>query len=101
MTEQYKSEVAYFREQQALQEEAAKRALSGLAIVASHEVITARMERGAERILRLIQAGRHQEAEALLNSDMWHSVPPEKIGSEMVDTQERAEREQVEHDKLL
>jgi hypothetical protein len=51
------------------------------------------MERGAERILRLIQVGKHQEAEALLNSDMWHREPSDVIGSEMVDIQERAEKE--------
>jgi hypothetical protein len=101
MAELFKSEVANFREQQALQEEAARRALSGLAIVASHEAITARMERGAERILRLIQAGKYQEAEALLNLDMWHSALSDVTCSVAVDTQECAEREQVEHDELL
>lgn len=66
------SEVAYFRKQQALCEEAAKRGLSGFAISASHESITARMERGAKRILRLIDEGRHEEALTLLNSDQWY-----------------------------
>jgi plasmid maintenance system killer protein len=71
------SEVAYFRKQQALCEEAARRGLSGFAITASHESITARMERGAERILRLIDAGRHEEALALLNTDQWYAEEPE------------------------
>jgi hypothetical protein len=67
-----KSEIAYFREQQALQEEAAQRGLAGFAAVASHALITARMERGAERILRLIREGKHKEAQALMATDMWY-----------------------------
>jgi hypothetical protein len=65
------SEVAYFRQRQASEEEAARRGLYGLAIVASHELITARMERGAERILRLITEGKHDEAVALMNTESW------------------------------
>jgi len=65
------SEVAYFRQRQASEEEAARRGLYGLAIVASHELITARMERGAERILRLITEGKHDEAVALMNTETW------------------------------
>lgn len=66
-----KSEVAHFRQTQALQEEAAQQGLSGLAVVASHELITARMERGAERILQLLQAGKQEEAFALMSSETW------------------------------
>jgi hypothetical protein len=66
-----KSEIAKFREGQALQEEAARQGLSGLAIVASHELITARMERGAERLLKLIEEGRPQEAIALMETKSW------------------------------
>jgi hypothetical protein len=40
----YVSEVARFREQQALQEEAAKRSLYEYAIVSSHDIIESRME---------------------------------------------------------
>ena len=47
-----KSEVARFREEQRLQEEAAQLGLTGLAIVARHEIITAKMEREAELILK-------------------------------------------------
>ncbi len=65
------SEVAYFRQRQASEEEAARRGLYGLAVVASHEIITARMERGAERILRLITEGKHDEAVALMNTESW------------------------------
>lgn len=67
------SEVADFRRQEALREEAALWGLSGFAISASHASITARMERGAERILRLIEAGRHEDARALLNTE-WYEA---------------------------
>ena len=66
-----KSEVARFRRQQALEEEAARLALSGLAITARHDFINARMQRGGERILQLIAEGRHEEAQALMNTDNW------------------------------
>jgi hypothetical protein len=65
------SEVARFREQQALEEEAAKRGLYGLAIVASHASINARMEIGAKRIFQLIEAGKHEEAQALFSREDW------------------------------
>jgi plasmid maintenance system killer protein len=65
------SEVAQFRQTQALQEEAAQQGLTGLAIVASHELITARMERGAVRILQLLQAGKQEEALALMSTETW------------------------------
>jgi hypothetical protein len=65
------SEVAYFRQQLALRDEAAQRGLSGFAISASHESITARMQAGAERILRLIEEGKLEEALAILNTDDW------------------------------
>ena len=65
------SEVACFRQQQALRDEAAQRGLSGFAISATHESITARMQAGAERILRLIEEGKLEEALAILNTDDW------------------------------
>ena len=65
------SEVAKFRQQQALQEQAAQQGLYGLAIVASHETITARMERGAERLLQLIQEGKHEEVIILMETPTW------------------------------
>ena len=70
MTEN-KSEIACLLQRIELEEEAARRGLYGFAVVASHEIITARMERGAERILRLITEGRHDEAVALMNTEMW------------------------------
>lgn len=57
-----RSEVARFREQQALQEEAARFALTGLAITANHAAITARMEQASDRLVRLFQEGKGEEA---------------------------------------
>jgi hypothetical protein len=65
------SEVTRFRQQQALQEQAAQQGLYGLAAVASHKAITARMQRGGDRILKLIAAGRHEEARALMEMPYW------------------------------
>lgn len=76
-----KSDVARFRRQQALEEEAARLALSGYAVTARHDFITARMQRGGERILRLIEQGKHEEAMVLLNSENWggeEAVPQRK-----------------------
>ncbi|HZS76470.1 MAG TPA: hypothetical protein VFA41_07635 [Ktedonobacteraceae bacterium] len=66
-----KSEVARLRQRIAEEEAAAWQALYGLAMVTRHELITARMTRGAERVLRLIEEGRHAEAQALLNTENW------------------------------
>ncbi|HLI89506.1 MAG TPA: hypothetical protein VKV37_12510 [Ktedonobacteraceae bacterium] len=66
-----KSEVAAFKEKQALREEAARQGLYGLAVVASHEAITARMEIGAQRILTLFQEGKQEEAVELMSTDAW------------------------------
>ena len=65
------SEVARFREQQSSEEHAAQQGLSGRAIVASHASITARMERGAEKILHLFQEGKQEEAVALMSTEGW------------------------------
>ena len=71
MSEPHPSEIARFREQQALEEESARLALIGYAITARHDFITARAQRGAERILRLIDEGKHAEAQALMNTENW------------------------------
>lgn len=71
MPDVQRSEVAAFRERQALEEESARLALFGFASVASHQMITARMQRGAERILSLIDEGKHEEAQALMNTEYW------------------------------
>ncbi len=70
------SNVAHFRQQQALHEQAAQQGLSGLAAVATHASITARMEQGAKRILALIQEGKHDEAHALLFAEYWGTEEP-------------------------
>jgi len=59
------SEIAQFRERQRLEEESARLALEGSAVVASHEAIITRMELGAEAILPLFQQDRNDEAFAL------------------------------------
>ena len=56
------SEIVRFRQQQAAEEEAAKLGLSGLAAVASHESIVARMEQDGEYLLQLFKQGRDEEA---------------------------------------
>jgi hypothetical protein len=71
MSEIHKSEIARFREQQALEEEVIKLAFSGFAITARHDFIIARMQRGGERILQLIAEGKHDEAQVLMNSENW------------------------------
>lgn len=65
------SELAQFRQQQALQEQAAQQGLYGLATVANHEIISARLEIGAERILKLFQEGKQDEAVELMSTETW------------------------------
>jgi hypothetical protein len=65
------SEVARFREQQALQEQAAHLGLLGFAITARHDFIEARAQRGASRILQLIAEGKQAEALTLMNEPDW------------------------------
>ncbi len=61
------STITQFREQQALQEEAARQGLCGLASGFSrHDFIEARAERGAQLILQLIEQGEHEEAQKLM-----------------------------------
>src|SRR6266849_7744258 len=71
MSEIHKSEIARFREQQALEEEAMRLAISGFAITARHDFIVARMQQSGERILQLIAEGKHDEAQVLMNSENW------------------------------
>ena len=66
-----KSEVARFREQQALEEQAAHLGLTGVAITARHDFIVARAQLGAERILRLLAEGKEAEALRLMNEPDW------------------------------
>ena len=66
-----KSELAQLMQQIDEQNAAGRLGLYGPAIVATHASITARMERGAERILGLIEQGKHKEVETLMNTDYW------------------------------
>jgi hypothetical protein len=65
------SEIARFRQAQALEEQAAQQGLYGFAAVADHRSITARMERGAERLLALFAEGKHEEAIRLWETTAW------------------------------
>jgi hypothetical protein len=65
------SEVVKFRQEQEREEQAAQQGLCGLAAVARHETITARMDKGAARILQLIGEGKHEEAQALFQKEDW------------------------------
>jgi len=67
-----KSEVASLMQRIDLEREAAQQGLTGLAYgTARHDFIIARMERGAERILQLIQEGKLAEAIALMETETW------------------------------
>lgn len=89
------SEIARFRERQALEEEAAHQGLSGLAMVGTHAIIAARVQIGATRILQLAKEGRHEEALALLQSPTWgveeEAVFPQ-ISTESTGSKEQKER---------
>ncbi len=77
------SEIAQFRQQQAMQEEAALLGLHGLSSGSSrHEVINARMERGVNYILGVIQAGKHEEAQALMQAKTWADIEVEVLEGE-------------------
>ncbi len=82
MITENKSEVARLREQLALEEQASRLGLYGPAIVANHASTTARMQQGAERILGLFREGKHEEAEALMNTDSWEGNDAESPTSE-------------------
>jgi hypothetical protein len=62
------SEVASFRQQQALEEESAHNGLHGTAIVGNHASIIARIEKGADTLFRFRDEGRDEEALALWES---------------------------------
>lgn len=75
----HKSEVARFREQQALRDQSAQWGLSGVAIVANHASINARMEKGAERLLHLLKEGKQHEVIALMERPDWGADVEEKM----------------------
>ena len=67
-----KSEIARFREQQALEEQAAWLRLHGLAWgTARHDVIRKRIGQGAERILCLLDEDKYQDVQKLMTTDPW------------------------------
>ena len=64
--------VAKFREQQALQEQAAHLGMYGLATgYARHDLIEKRAAQGAAHILQLLAEGKQEEAFALWNNPTW------------------------------
>ena len=65
------SEVAQVSRQIDLEVEAGGRALHGFAITARHDFINVRMQRQGEYLLRLIEEGKHEEAQSLMNTDGW------------------------------
>ncbi len=83
-----KSEVAQFRERQAQEEQASRLGLSGLAIVANHDSITARLQQGADRVLQLVKQGKMQEAVQLMNRPDW--------GADMQETRPETQENQAE-----
>jgi hypothetical protein len=67
----HKSDIAQFRQSQQLQEISAQRGMYGSAVVARHESITARMDRRAELLLKLIGEGKHKEVARLMETKTW------------------------------
>jgi hypothetical protein len=65
------SKVARFRQEQILQEQAASQGLYGPAALACHESIIARMDRGAQRLLQMLQEGKHEEVAFLMETTSW------------------------------
>jgi hypothetical protein len=63
--------IARFRQEQALQEEAAHRALSGPALIGGHALIAARMDQASQRLLGLLRAGQHEEVLRLMSLPQW------------------------------
>jgi hypothetical protein len=72
---QNKSEYAQLKQRLTDEYQAAQRGLNGLATVARHESINKRMEIGAERLLRLVEEGKHEEAQALMNTTWGLEAP--------------------------
>ena len=67
-----KSEITQLRQQQTMQEEAALLGLYGLASGFSrHAFIEARMQQGATYIVQLLEEGKHEEAQHLMNTRAW------------------------------
>jgi hypothetical protein len=72
MSEKNKSEAAHFRELQALEEQAVRLGLHGLAWgTACHDVIPKRIGQVAERLLRLLEADSYHNLQKLMTTDPW------------------------------
>jgi hypothetical protein len=69
--EHEQSEVRHLRQRIEQEEASARLGLTGLAQVAQHELINARAQRGAARILRLVEQGHHVQAIALMDRPDW------------------------------
>jgi hypothetical protein len=65
------SEIARFSQKQALQEQAAQQALHGFASVATHASINARMQRGADYLLTLLEVGKYEKVIQLMETKTW------------------------------
>ena len=65
------SEVARFRHEQTLQEQAAQQALYGFASVANYASINAHMQRGADYLLTLLELGKYEEVIQLMETKTW------------------------------
>jgi hypothetical protein len=66
------SEIAYFREQQALEEQAVYLGLRGLAWdPVRYDVILKRMRQGVERFLQLLEEDKYQDVQKLMMTDSW------------------------------
>lgn len=89
------SEMARLIRQIDLEREAAERGMYGFASTARHDFINARMQRNGERILQLIDEGKHEEAQAVLNADNWSTDGIQKtkkrrrVGKQMTSKRER------------
>jgi hypothetical protein len=60
------SELARFRQEQAMQEQAAQQGLQGFAVVAPHKVITERMEQDASYLVQLIKDGKIEQCDQVV-----------------------------------
>jgi hypothetical protein len=70
--EERRSEVARLIQSIEAEYHAAQQGLIGLAQgTARHQFITARMEKGAERLLKLIAEGKHEEVQAMMETPAW------------------------------
>ena len=68
------STTAHLRQQILREQEAAQQGLYGLAMVASHQAITARMERAVQYLEALCADGKEQEAQQLLFSETFYEA---------------------------